>query len=93
MEIAATSLLSTAGVGIDIVETVGPVDTHQTNHREEDTYAETCRTLHLEGVEVSDLCPGITTLEEPESVDGGVAQHERIAEFQGEAVVGVGIIG
>ena len=92
MEVASALLRRTCLVGVDIVETIGPVDTHQTHHGEEDTYAETGRALHLEGVEVLGICPGITAFEEAETVDGGVAQHERIAELEGEAVVGVGVV-
>ena len=44
VEVATTSLI----VSIRTVETVSPVDTHQTDHREEDTDTDTGRTLaHL----------------------------------------------
>ncbi len=52
VEVTATALLGTILVGIDIVETIGPIDTHQADHRQEQTYTDTGRTLHLEGVEV-----------------------------------------
>ena len=92
VEITATFLLRTAGIGIDIVEAVGPVDTHQTHHREIDTDTQSGRALHLEGIEILGLSPGITAFEEAESVDGGITQHERVAEFHCEAVVGIGIV-
>ena len=90
MELAAA--LRGPPLMIDLVETVGPVDTHQTHHRQEDAHTDTCRALDVEGVEVLGLVPGITALEESESVDGGVAQHEGIAQLQREAVVGIGIV-
>ena len=37
-EVELTATLCTE----DLIETVGPVDTHQTDHREEDTYTNTC---------------------------------------------------
>ena len=42
-------------VAVGAVETVSPVDTHQTNHRQEDAHTETCRALDVEGVEVARL--------------------------------------
>ena len=92
MEVAATTLLGTALVGIYIVETIGPVDTHQSYHRQEDTYTQTGRALHVEGIELLDFCPRVTAFHETETVDGGVAQHERIAELECEAIVGIRVV-
>jgi len=38
VEVASTTLLGTALIGEHLVETVSPVDTHQSDHRQEDTY-------------------------------------------------------
>ena len=90
VELTTTLLVSAAT--IHFVEAISPVNTHQTNHRQEDANTQTSRTLHVEGIELLGVNPCITTLDESKTVDGGVAQHERIAEFQREAVVGIGII-
>ena len=72
------------------IETVGPVDTQQSHHGQEDTYAEPGRTLHVEGIELLHAGPGIAALSESQGIDVGAGtQHERIAELQGEAVVGI----
>ena len=85
MELTAT--LAVRSVVIDLIETIGPIETHQTYHREEDAHTDTCRTLHIKRVEVLGLCPGVARLDESESVDRGIAQEERITELQREAIV------
>ena len=75
MEVAATLL----SVDVVVVETVSPVDTHQANHREEDADTDTCRALHVEGVELLGVGPCVTGFGEAQTVDGGVAQHEWVA--------------
>ena len=88
-----TSSLAAGGTSlIDLVETVGPVDTHQSDHRQVNADTEAGRAFHVEGIEVACIAPCVTSLKESESVDGGVAQHERIAQLEGEAVVGIGIV-
>ena len=57
VEVASTAF------ALYLVETVGPVDTHQTNHRQEDAHTHTGRTFQLEGVEILELGPGITALD------------------------------
>ena len=79
VELGASDVRSEA---IGTVETVSPVDTHQSNHRQEDADTDASRTLDVEGVEVARLRPGITAFEESESVDGGVAEQEGIAQFE-----------
>ena len=77
---------------VDFVEAVGPVDTHQADHRQEDAHADACRAFHVEGIEFLRVGPRVTAFEEGQSVDGGVAEHEGIAQFEREAVVGVGVV-
>ena len=77
VELASTLLLSKEV----LVETVGPIDTHQSYHRQEDANTDTCRALHVEGVELLRVVPSVTSLNEGESVDGSVAQHKRIAQL------------
>ena len=86
--------LRTASLGCaiirDLVEAIRPVDTKQTHHGQHDAYTETGRALHVEGVELADVVPRITALEEGQGIDvGRVAQHQRVAKFKCEAVVGV----
>ena len=52
--------MASAPFALYLVETVGPVDTHQTNHRQEDAHTHTGRPLQREGVKVFELSPGIT---------------------------------
>ena len=52
-EVELTATLGGACIGT--VETVSPVDTHQTDHRQEDAHADTCRALDVEGIEVARL--------------------------------------
>ena len=79
-----------AAVGLRLeawVETVAPVDTEHTDHRQEDTYTGTQRTLQGEGVEVTERGPGITGFGKSQTVDSARAlQHEWVAEFGYEAV-------
>ena len=73
-----------------IVETVAPVDTEQTDHREEDSHTEAGGTLDLERVEVADVGPAVTALEEAQYEDRGLRlEDDRIAELDGELVVDV----
>ena len=65
VEVAATSLRTS----VRTIETVSPVDTHQTDHREEDTDTDTGRTLQLERIEILQISPGITRFYEYQTVD------------------------
>ena len=60
MELAAAILLG----AVDFVEAPTPVDTQQTKHRQEDTDADTRRTLEVERVVVADIREAVTGLEE-----------------------------
>ena len=62
VELSATTLPATAIV--DLVETVGPVDTHQSDHWQIESYTEASRAFHVEGIEIACLSPSITTFEE-----------------------------
>ena len=65
VEIAATLLAE------DLVETITPVNTHHTDHGQEDACTDTCRTLDVKRVEVTNMGPCITALDKDERVDGG----------------------
>ena len=60
-----------------LVETVSPVDTHQTDHREEDMDTDTGRTFQILGI-----IPGVTCLYEGQTKNSGIAQEEWITELQ-----------
>ena len=47
-----------------LVETVSPVNTHQTHHWQEDTHTDTGTTFHAEWIEVLGIIPGVTCLYE-----------------------------
>ena len=75
---------------VDLVETVSPVDTHHADHREIDADTGTGAALELEGREVLDGSPGITSFDECQTVDGGGGlEHEGEVEFHTEAGVGI----
>jgi hypothetical protein len=54
----------------DRVETVGPVDTHQSNHGEEDTCTHAGRTLQIERIDLFQRVPRITCFQEPYGIYG-----------------------
>ena len=88
VEVATTSLI----VSIRTVETVSPVDTHQTDHREEDTDTDTGRTLQLERIEIFQISPSITRFHEYQTVDRRRRfQQERIAQLHRQTGVSVTI--
>ena len=89
MELATTSAIGT--IFIYLIETICPVNTHQTNHRQENTNTYTSRTFHVERVEVLRVIPRITSLSKGNAVDGGVTQQERIANLEGQTVVSISI--
>lgn len=53
-----------------IVESISPVNSEQTNHRQEYPDADSGRTFDLERIEFPDVRPAVTTLEEEESING-----------------------
>lgn len=76
----------------NFVETVSPVDTHQTDHREEDTDTDTGRTLQLERIEIFQISPSITRFHEYQTVDRRRRfQQERIAQLHRQTGVSVTI--
>lgn len=89
MELASADLLTELG----LFESVSPVDTHESDHREEDADADAGRGLEFEGIHAVDICPGVTGFGKGEGVDGsGGFEHKGIAEFEREARIGVGVV-
>ena len=84
MEVTATLL------AIDLVETIAPVNTHHTDHRQIDTGSHTGRALDVKRVEVLDMSPGITTLDKHERIDGGtLGEHQREVQLKDKAVISI----
>ena len=81
-EVELTSTLLILATVPYLVETVSPVNTHQTHHWQEDTYTDTGTALHAEWVEVLGIIPGVTCLYEGQTIDCGIAQEEWITELQ-----------
>src|SRR5574344_542925 len=78
---------------VDVVKSVCPVKTHQTDHREEEAYTEPCRAFHVEGVELIYFVPCISCFGECQCIDvGGAVQQEWVAEGEGHGVVGITIV-
>ena len=76
-----------------LVETITPVYTHQTDHRQEDADTHTGRTLHVEGIELLYVCPCITAFGKCQGVDlRGGFEHHGVAQLERHARVGVAFI-
>ena len=91
MELRAANL---GAVGIVFLEAVCPVDTHQSDHGEEDSHAGSCRLLEFEGIDSVYVAPGVSCLGEGEGVDaGGSLKHDGEPEFHGQTLVGIAIAG
>ena len=82
-----------ASVGLaakHLVEAVSPVNTKQTDHGQEDTSADTYRTLHIQRIELLDAAPSITALSKYQAVEVRArTQDEGVAKFHRETVVGI----
>ena len=61
--------VAAATLAVYLVEAVGPVDTHEADHRQLNTHTETARTLKVEGIELLNRSPCVATFKEAESVD------------------------
>jgi len=86
MELAA----SVGRTAEDFVKAVCPVNTEQTDHRQINTDTGTGRAFQVERVEVFNLAPGITALQEDKAEDiGAIAKDEGITELQRETIVGI----
>ena len=76
-----------------LVESVAPVDAHQSDHRQEDAYSGSGRPLEIERREVLDIGPGVACLKECKAINrGGGLQHEREVELHSETGVGIAIV-
>ena len=53
-EVEIRSAAAPAGAVEHFVEAIGPVDTHQSHHRQEDAHTYTGRALEVEGIELLD---------------------------------------
>ena len=57
---------------IDIfLETISPVNTHQTDHGQQNAHTDTRRTLHIEGIKTFDIRPGITAFNKSQGIHAG----------------------
>ena len=89
MELASADILSQLG----LFESISPVDTHESDHGEEDADADTGRGFEFEGIHAVDIRPRVTGFGKGEGVDGsGGFEHEGIAEFEREARIGIGVV-
>ena len=74
------------------VETVCPVDTHHTDHRQIDAHTGSGGTLEVERRHVLHVGPCVSAFKEGETVDCGAwLQHEREVELGGETRVCVAV--
>ena len=73
---------------VDGVEAPTPVDTHESEHREEEAYADAGGTLEVEGVVVLDVGETVTRFDESQRPDGGVLlEGDGVAEFHGVLII------
>ena len=90
LELLSDNEMELASAVLAVVEAVAPVDAQQADHREEDADAHTGAPLDLERVELTDVRPAVTALEEAEDIDGGLRfKDHRITELDRELVVDV----
>ena len=77
-----------------VVKSPSPVNSKESDHREEHPHADSGRPLDLERIEIPDVRPAVTAFEEEERVNRGLRlKHDRITEFDSELVINVaGII-
>ena len=69
---------------VHIVEAVAPIEAEQTEHGQVDTHTKTRRTFHIEGVEILEPKPAVTSFEEGQGIDGSLrVQRERVTQLQG----------
>jgi len=74
------------------VETVGPVDTHHTHHRQIDAQTGTGAAFELERREIAHRSPGIAALCKHQSVDcGGGLKHEREVQLHTETRISIAV--
>ena len=60
--------MATPFLSLYFIETISPVDTHQSDHRQEDTNAHSGRTFQRERIEVFERCPRITALDKSQTI-------------------------
>ena len=60
--------MATSFLSLYFIETISPVDTHQSDHRQEDTNAHSGRTFQRERIEVFERCPRITALDKSQTI-------------------------
>ena len=73
-----------------IVKSPSPVHTEESDHRQEYPHAHTGRPLDLERIEISDVGPAVTCLQEAQHIDGRLRlEHHRITQLDSEFVVNV----
>lgn len=79
---------------LHIVESISPVNSQKTDHRQENPHADTGTALDLEGIEITDIRPAVTPFEEAEHKNrGGRLKYHRISQLNGELVIYVTRIG
>ena len=86
MELAAAILLGP----VDLVESPTPVNTEETEHRQEDTNSDTGGTLEVKRIVVPYIRETVTRLDEGVRPDSGVLlQRDRIAQLHRELIIEV----
>lgn len=86
MELAAAVLLAAK----HRVETIGPIDTHQPDHREEYPHADSRRAFEVKWIEVFDIMPSISRLKERKRIDlSGSLKHDGLPQLQREPCIGI----
>ena len=71
-----------------IVESPSPVNSKQTDHREEDSLTHTGRPLDLERIEIPDVRPAVTSFQEEQRIDSRLRlQDDRITELDSKLVI------
>ena len=91
LELLSDNEVELASVLLDrIVESITPVKSEKTDHRQEYPDTHTGRALDSERVERLDVGPAVTSFEESQSKDCGLwLEYHRIPELKGELVIDI----
>ena len=73
-----------------IVKSPSPVDSKETDHWQEDSHTHTGRPLDLERIEIPDVSPTVTSLEEKQCIDCRLRlKDDRVSQLDCELIVNI----
>ena len=77
-----------SAISVMIVKSVSPVNSKETDHRQEDSDTGAGRSSDLERIEISDIRPTVTSLKEQQCIDSRLRlKYHRIAKLDCELII------